>query len=198
MRMLIGFVDVTNKKGQNANWDRIAWFQESPIVHVFLAFEESPGVFMVYETTSSQYTRRSMESRLEGSEVHLFETIGEVDVSTALEYCQSKIGMDYGYGEIVGLGVGYMILKGINWVWRKITGKTTKLFTDGAFSFIKNPFDAKDTMFCAEITMKAMRYASVRIPPYWSDASVTAPLIYRYCRRYPDEFKPFAWNAAAA
>lgn len=173
MRTQWGFVDATGKAGLNFGWDVITWIQNDPIVHTFMVFDD-----MVYETTETVYSKRSLSERVAGCTLHLFDVPG--DGSGALTFCESMLGAPYDYAGIAGLAPMLLAERVVNamlWPYKKLMG----IKDEYRLTFVGNPMHIKQAYYCAEAVVAASRKIKPNpVPDWWFGASVTAPQLMRF------------------
>jgi hypothetical protein len=193
---MIGFVDVTGREGYNVGWDVISWFQDSPIVHVFLAFELAEG-WVVYETSETVFGKRPLTERLTGNKCHLFY-IGETDkinVVPAQSFCETLIGKTYDYTGIAGLGLvlaAERLANLILWPVKKaLAWFGNNKLPDFRFIIMPNPLQLNSAYFCTESTIIALKAAGLlNNDGHWLADAVPPRDLYTYIRDNPRQFPP--------
>lgn len=184
MRFYLGFVEATSQRVEPIGWKIIRWFQDSPIVHCFMAFEIPNKGLMVYETTETTYQKRSYSERSQGCKIRLFELKG--NAGKAFSYCEALLGTPYDYPGIAFLGLILFTERLVNWIaWPLL--KLASLFNPGAtpmlsFAVVGNPYHLQQFMFCSEAAYHACSIAGFPVPRWWLGESITPRQFYRFMK----------------
>lgn len=194
METLIGFV-VIDKMPGNApiGWKVIKWAQNSPAVHVFLAFKDKAGslngidAWTCYETTETIYERRPLKHRLSGTPCDLFKI--KWSCPKAYEYCKSVLDTPYDYPAITGFGMALIAEKIANLLLWPIN-KLTKSNDGFAFQLIGNPLDINRALFCSESVYNALTTDVPLFPEWWRGETVMPRQMYGWVKSNMPYFEP--------
>lgn len=189
LKAYVGFVDISTlagKKNLPLGWKVISWFQRSPMVHCFMAYGDGYGdPIDVYETTETEFIKRTLWERIAGTPCVLFE-VTEGDALAMLNHSRTMLGKIYDYSAIFGLGIMLAVDRLTHQIFLWLNKGLAKidvapLPTDYEFLFLGNPYHMKAALFCSEAVCDTLRAGGAKIPDWWLNESVTPRQLHRWC-----------------